>query len=100
VKLRSNYRVQVSRMVLTPLNVACGSDGTGNISPTLCNAQLFSLTRNSKHKNLYAHFIVTGANSSLLPPRHRCYTPLSSALSRLVRETRRNSYQARQDGLW
>jgi hypothetical protein len=100
MKLRSNYRVQVSRMVLTPLNVACGSGGTGNISPRWCSAQLFSLTCNSKHRNLYAHFIVTGANSSLLPPRHRCYALLSSALSRLVWETRRNSYQPWQDGLW
>ena len=43
----------------------------GHISTRKCSAR-FLLVRNSKHKNLCAHFITSSAESSLLPPRHRC----------------------------
>jgi hypothetical protein len=46
------------------------------------------------------HSIASDANSSLPPPRHRCYGLLSPGLSLLVRKSQCNSYLARQDGLW
>ena len=107
VKLRTNYRVQVSKRVHVSRIVPSPSREIPVVlvncvvfSSRRCDALHFLLMCNSRHRYLCAHFIVAGANLSLLPPRHRCYALLSSALSRLVRETRGNSYQPRQDGLW
>src|ERR1700744_5330810 len=98
-KLRSNYRVQVSRMMIAPSSVTdVVSDGTATASDPddVPHARLLScVTVDTSYPN--AHSIFVSADSSLLPPRHRYYALLSSALSRLVRETRRNSYQPLQD---
>ena len=101
VKLSANYRVHVSRMMLTPLN-ASWVDSAGLLSTSVPErathfAPSSCVTAGTAHHN--AHFIFSGSDSSLLPPGHRCYALLSSALSRLVWESRGNSYQAREDGL-
>jgi len=89
VKLVSNYRVQVSRVqvsriVFTPLIAARAICGTifRRFSPRCNHAQELLLhTRNSRRFSPYAHFSPDDADCSLLPPRHRCYALLSSALS-------------------
>src|SRR6202012_2821201 len=95
VNLRLNYRVQVSRMIITPLAAARAvvERTSGTSAPEVStHSALLLLTRNSRHRTPGAHLIYSGPDSSLLPPRHRCYGLLSSALSRLVLESRRNSY--------
>ena len=106
MKLWSDYRVQVSkrvhvsRIVLTPFNVTVDFLRPDDVSPTRWYARTILLIRNSRHRTLYVHLILSDANDSLLSPRHRCYALLSSAMSGLVRETSCNSYQPCQDGLW
>ena|ERR1700735_4851316 len=102
MKLRSNYRVQVSRMTDTPFRVTCVV-----LDETLVTSvpdgdphSGFLLSRNSRRTGISVHSVLYGANFSLLHPRHRYYALLSPALYRLVRESRANSYRDRQDGLW
>jgi hypothetical protein len=95
-------QVQVSRMMSLPFRVvrsvpaetlvtSVPDDGAHVNSSSCVTADAISNR---------AHSIDSGANSSLPPPRHRCYRLLSSALSLLVRKSHCNSYLARQDGLW
>jgi hypothetical protein len=101
MNLRFKSQVQVSRMM--PLLSVCPMDDRENAVASVpddgAHGSLL-LTRNSKHRRFYAHFAASGVDSPLLTPRQRCYALLSLTLSRLVLESRRNSYQARQDGLW
>ena len=103
MSLRSCYRVQVSRIMITSLAAARAiSDRTSSASAPDEGTHSGSLLlmRNSRHHIHGSHLLYSGADWSLPPPRHRCYALLSSALSRLVLESSANSYQARQDGLW
>jgi hypothetical protein len=95
-------QVQVSRMIPFPFREA-------RFVPA--DTQVTSVPDDGAHVNSSScvtadaicsrvHSIDFGANSSLPPPRHRCYGLLSSALSLLVRKSQCNSYLARQDGLW
>ncbi len=95
------YRVHVSRMMLIPFGAAgvrCVQDGNSAPKRVTHFAVSSSVTADAPVASI--HWILYGANSSLLPPRHRCYEPLSAALSALARESRANSYLVRQDGLW
>src|ERR1700722_2919811 len=73
----------------------CGSSGPNGVTHATSSSRVTADTQ-----CIDVRFVYSGANLSLTPPRHRCYALLSSALSRHVRETRPNSYVARQDGLW
>ena len=102
MNLGSNYRVQVSRMMTAPFGVTdviCGETATGSDPDAVPHFRASSCVTADTF-NHSAHFFSSGADSSLLPPRHRCYALLSSGLSGLVPETHRNSYQPSQDGLW
>jgi hypothetical protein len=73
MRLGSCYRVQVSRMMRTSLNVTLVTTGESLITQTHQVLRMPRLlVRNSKHRSIYAHFSFSGANWSLLPPRHRC----------------------------
>src|SRR5579872_2445013 len=100
MSLGSSYRVQVSRLMLSPFGAIAAGRGQAEISPKTCDAFRFLLVRNSGRTSNSARFLPSGANSSLLSPRHRCYAPLSARLLRLVGESGTNSYHAQQDGLW
>ena len=100
MSLRFEYQVQVSRMmpVLSGRRVNVVGGKTFASSPHVGAHSSLLPMRNSKHRSIYTfntHLTYSGAANSLLPPRHRCYALLSSVLSRLVRESRRNSYQPR-----
>ena len=99
MSLRSEYQVQVSRMMpfLSVCRVNVGGKTFASSPHVGAHSSLLPM-RNSKHRSIYTfntHLTDSGAVNSLLPPRHRCYALLSSVLSRLVRESRRNSYQPR-----
>jgi hypothetical protein len=71
--LRSNYRVQVSRMMTAPFEkMRTVSDGAPNLIPRRCYALAFLLMCNSRRFYTSAHFVLPDANLSLLPPRHPC----------------------------
>jgi hypothetical protein len=104
MNLITKSQVQVSRMIphLSVWDVNFGRNAVPS-APHVNAHSSFLLMRNSKHRSLYTfntHLVDYGADLSLLPPRHRCYALLSSGLSRLVRESQRNSYEPNQDGLW
>src|SRR5579859_7164797 len=109
MKLRGDYRVQVSkrvhvsRIVLTPLAAArtvLGLTSGGSAPNPGTHSRILLHVRNSRCMVYQRPLFFLWHGLSLQPPRHPCYALLSSALSRLVRETSRNSYQPRQDGLW
>jgi hypothetical protein len=88
MKLGPNYRVQVSvrvhvsRIVITPFTAARTvlertSDASAPDDHAHCSSLLL---RNSRHSVIDARFYFTGAESSLLPPRHRGQALLSSAM--------------------
>jgi hypothetical protein len=82
MKLGSNYRVQVSRMM--PFLSVRWMDEREKVATSVPDDGahcLPLLMRNSKHRSIYTHFASSGVDLSLLTPRHRCYALLSSALS-------------------
>src|ERR1700722_7590176 len=98
----SYYRVQVSRMMPLPSRVVCLTSTETSVTSVPDGVAHYSASSDvtASISLLRAHSIITGANSSLPPPRHRCYGLLSPALSLHVWKSRCNSYKARQDGLW
>ena len=75
-------QVQVSRMFFTPFPWMSGAtDGTSVPSAPEGMPHIhFLLMRNSRRKNIYAHFITADANLSLPPPRHRLLRPIKPVL--------------------
>jgi hypothetical protein len=65
-------QVQVSRMLSVPFLVIVKIWMNARISSTGCGACSSLLVYNSRHSCFRAHSIVSGANSSLPPPHHRC----------------------------
>src|ERR1700733_6760042 len=98
----SYYRVQVSRMMSLPSHMVSliSTETPVTSEPNGIAHYIASSGVTADASLLSAHSIVTGANASLPPPRHRCYGLLSPALSLHVWKSRCNSYKARQDGLW
>ena len=86
-------QVQVSRMMHSSYRMSASwADALATSVPDDATQGSSSSCVTADAKRHSAHLILSSANSSLPPPRRRCYGLLSSALSLLVRKSQCNSY--------